>query len=235
MKKLYTLILLASLNFSFAQDPQLFQNFWFLQNVIIDGVDNFPPNSNMYLNFDSATYFHTKACNTMAGQVAFENNFTNFSASNYTFTLDMCLDTAAENYQNTYFPFFGEENGTSPSTTYNFTYTITEALGLKTLIITSEFNQQAIYTDIILSKQQFEKEAFSFYPNPSEDFIEINLNNTLTNNTTLDIYNNIGILHKTEKLTANTTQIYISNLASGIYFLKITSENGISVKKLIKK
>lgn len=235
MKKLYTLILLVTLNFSFAQDPQLFQNFWFLQNLIVDGVDNIPPNSNMNLNFDSPTNFYTKGCNTISGTVTFENNTTNFSATPLAISLDFCLDTAAENYQNTYFAFFGWGNVTNPSTPYNFTYTITEALGLKTLTITSEFNQQAIYTDIVLSKQQFDKETFSFYPNPSEDFIEINLKNTLTSNTTLEIYNNIGILQKTEKLTITTSRIDTQNLASGIYFLKITTENGTSVKKLIKK
>jgi hypothetical protein len=131
-----------------------------------------------------------------------------------------------------YFLFFSIGNGSNP---VNFTYSIIDLNSTLTLIVNSPFNKQAVYGNAILSDEQYDNVSFNFYPNPSEDFIEINLKNTLTNNTTLEIYNEIGTLHKTEKITATKTQIDTNDLASGIYFLKITSGNGTSVKKLIKK
>ena len=234
MKKLYILILIATLNFSFAQDPQIFNNTWYLHNVIVNGEDTIPPNSNMILMF-SPTNLSANACNGLFGPVVFENNTTQFSFSNYSITLNLCEDADAAIYQEIYFPVFTDGIDTSPAFTSYFTYSISETEGVKTLIINSAFNKQAVYSDVALSTSQFNKESFSFYPNPSEDFIQINLNNSFTKSTTLEIYNNIGILQKTEHLTNTITQVDINNLATGIYFLKITSETGTSVKKLIKK
>ncbi|WP_432673049.1 T9SS type A sorting domain-containing protein [Flavobacterium sp. SM2513] len=234
MKKLYTLFFLTTLNFSFAQDPQIFNNTWYLHNVIVNGADTIPPNSNMILMF-SPTNLSTNACNSLFGPVVFENNTTQFSFSNYSITLNLCEDADAAIYQEIYFPVFTDGIDSSPAFTSYFTYSISETEGVKTLIINSAFNKQAIYSDVALSTSQFNKESFSFYPNPSEDFIEINLNNSFTKSTTLEIYNNIGILQKTEHLTNTITQVDINNLATGVYYLKITSETGTSVKKLIKK
>lgn len=235
MKKLYTLILLATLNLSFAQDPQIFNTSWYLHNVIVNGVDNIPPNPNMNISFLTPTNLYADACNSLFGSVVFENNTTHFSGSNYGITLNICQDADAAIYQETYFSVFldGVDSG-SPWTSY-FTYSISETEGVKTLIINSAFNKQAVYKTVTLSNQQLNKESFSFYPNPSEDFIEINLNTYLTNNTTLEIYNETGIIHKTEKLSVPQARIDTKDLASGIYFLKISNQNGTTVKKLIKK
>lgn len=232
MKKIYILILLATLNFSFAQDPQILNNTWYLKYITVNGVPNYPPNPNITLNFNSSNSFITYPCNYLAGSVLFENNYTNFSTSDCVISLMICPDETLGSFENLYFPFFAGNSSINPA---NFTYGIIDLGGYLTLFINSEFNEQAMYGNNPLSTQQFNKESFSFYPNPSADYIQINLNTTLTNNTTLEIYNNIGILQKTEKLTTTTSQIDIKNLASGIYFLKITTLNGITVKKLIKK
>ena len=232
MKKLYTLFLVATLSFSFAQDPQILNNTWYLKYITVDGVTHSPPNPNITLNYNSSNSFITDPCNYLAGSVLFENNYTNFSTSNYAMSLIQCADETLGMFENIYLPIFSNSFIT---TSVNFTYSIIDLSGLLTLFIDSEFNKQAVYGNDQLSTQQFNKESFSFYPNPSQDFIEINFNTTLTNNTTLEIYNNTGIIQITETIKATTTQIDIRNLASGIYFLKITNQNGITIKKLIKK
>jgi hypothetical protein len=235
MKKLYTLILLATLHFSFAQNPQLFSNTWYLHHVIVNGVTHYPPNPYMSLNFSSPTSFYTTACNTLAGTANFENNFTHFSATDYTITLEICEDAAAGSYQNTYFNFFGWGNGTSTTTPNNFTYSIIDLSGLLTLFINSEFNQQAVYSNVMLSDERFDTVDFSFYPNPAEDYIAINLNNTVANNTSIVIYDKLGVLCKTATLLSDETRIDVRDLSSGIYFLKIKTSKGTTIKKLIKK
>ena len=228
-------MMLAMINFSFSQDPRIFENNWYLTNVIVNGVNNFPPISNMNINFISPTNFYAHACNTMWASVTFENNNTNFSATNYSYTLDFCGNTLAENFQNIYFPFFLNESGPNPSNNYDFTYNIYEFQGVRTLIINSMFNQQAVYSSVMLSNESFEKLDFSLYPNPSEDYIEIQLNNEFTNNVSLELYNQIGLICKIEKLFSSKTRIETEDLSSGIYFVKIKTENETIVKKLIKK
>ncbi len=232
MKKIYTIILLAILNFSFAQDPQILNNTWYLKYITVNGVPNYPPNPNITLNFNSSNSFITEPCNYLTGSVLFENNYTNFSTSNCIMSLMICPDETLGSFENLYFPFF---NGNFSINPVNFTYSVIELGGTLFLFINSEFNEQAMYGNNPLSTQQFNNDSFSFYPNPFENFIEINLNKTLTNNAILEIYNNIGILQKTENLTTIKSRIDTQNLASGIYFLKITSEKGTTVKKLIKK
>jgi hypothetical protein len=232
MKKIYILTLFATLNFSFAQDPQILNNTWYLKYITLDGVTHYPPNPNITLNFNSSNSFITDPCNYLAGSVLFENNYTNFSTSESVMSLIICPDETLGTFEGIYFPFFTDNFSTNP---VNFTYSIIDLSGQLTLFINSAFNEQAVYGNDPLSTQQLNKESFSFYPNPSADCIQFKLNTSPSINATLEIYNEIGILHKTEKLTATTTQIDIKNLASGIYFLKITTQNGTTVKKLIKK
>lgn len=149
------------------------------------------------------------------------------------YTLDICNNSQAENYQNIYFSFFLDGNNPNPSTVNNFNYTITELLGVKTLTINSMFNQQAIYSSVMLSNDNFEKLDFSFSPNPSKDYIVINLNNKFTENIIVEIYNEIGQICKTSNLNHNN-KIEINNLPCGIYIIKIKAENEILTKKFIK-
>ncbi len=170
----------------------------------------------------------------MNASVTFENNNTNFSASNYAYTLDICNNMPSQNYQNIYFPFFLDGNNTNPTTIYNFTYNISELLGVRTLTINSMFNQQAIYSNVMLSNDYFEKFDFSLAPNPSQDYLEINFENGFTEEATVEFYNEIGQICKTMHLNSNKTKIELNNLSSGIYFVKLKTENKTVTKKLIK-
>lgn len=233
MKKIYTLTLLTIMNFSFSQDTRLFDNYWYLTNIIENGVSNIPPTANMGISFDPPM-FYAHACLNMSATVTFENNTTNFSATNFQYCLCMCNNPSADAYEtNKYFPFL---NNSNDQTTINyFTYSISESQGVKTLSINSTLNKQAIYSSVMLSNASFEKLDFNLYPNPSAEYIEIKLNNELTNNGTLELYNEIGLLCKTEKLISNTTRMETKDLSSGIYFVKMKTENETITKKLIKK
>ena len=116
----------------------------------------------------------------------------------------------------------------------NFTYNISEFQGERSLIIYSMSNKQAIYSNIMLSTNNFEKLDFSFFPNPSKDYLVINLNSGFTENTVAEIYNEIGQVCKTINLNYDITKIELNNLESGIYFVKIKSKNDTITKKLIK-
>ncbi len=235
MKKVYIIILISLANFSYSQDSRLFDNYWYLTNFIENGVTNIPPTSTMGISFNSQM-LNAHACLDLAANVTFENNSTNFSATNFSYCLCICTNPAAEAYENNkYFPFLNHLNG-NPSTTSNFTYTITELQGgAKSLIINSEYNSQAIYSSVPLSNANFEKFDFSFYPNPTEDYLTIKLINEYSTDALVEFYNEVGIICKSDKITSSDTKIETKDLASGVYFVKIITDNETLVKKLIKK
>jgi endonuclease I len=70
-------------------------------------------------------------------------------------------------------------------------------------------------------------------PNPAADFISVNSTET-NGNFNYQIFNVAGKIIATNKENFNT-QINISSLESGIYFIKIKSNEKISVEKFIKK
>ncbi len=70
------------------------------------------------------------------------------------------------------------------------------------------------------------------YPNPASNQINIQLNNF--NKAQVEITNQLGQVVKTLNIKNNNEILDISDLNSGVYFVKTLSENKTSVKKLIK-
>ena len=71
--------------------------------------------------------------------------------------------------------------------------------------------------------------AFSIYPNPATNELNI-LSNTAIEKA--EIYNIAGMLQSTN---LNNNSMNISSLEVGIYFVKVYSENGISIQKFVKQ
>ena len=74
------------------------------------------------------------------------------------------------------------------------------------------------------------------FPNPAKENLTIKLQNSSNANCTVDIVNAIGQTVQTNSLGNDSeilNTISISNLASGMYLVKITLGNKVSVKKLI--
>jgi hypothetical protein len=68
------------------------------------------------------------------------------------------------------------------------------------------------------------------YPNPATDVININ---TTQNVLRVEIFNMQGQLVKTEAGPVNS--ISVNNLANGFYTMKLTTDNGVSMHKILKK
>lgn len=83
----------------------------------------------------------------------------------------------------------------------------------------------------LLHSGSFNKESFNIYPNPAQDFIYIN---STSNNPidSVELFNLQGkLIIKKEK----TNAIDVSSLKSGIYIMKIKSNNMIESKRIIKE
>ncbi|GEM_PF-2377646 len=84
-----------------------------------------------------------------------------------------------------------------------------------------------------LSSNDYSVSDFSIYPIPSSNYLNIRLRNEI------EIVNEILILEQSGKIvkkikTPNTYKIDISNLTSGIYFIKINTQQHHRVQKFIK-
>jgi hypothetical protein len=76
------------------------------------------------------------------------------------------------------------------------------------------------------------KTAFSIVPNPAHNNITIS---AVTNFHTLEVVSFLGQKILSVSNDSNTAKLDVSNLSNGVYFVRIISETGISVKKFVKQ
>lgn len=75
-----------------------------------------------------------------------------------------------------------------------------------------------------------DKFGVSIYPNPATDVINITTDNQVQR---VEIFNMQGQLVKVE--SGEVTSVSVKDLANGVYTMKLTTDNGTSLHKLIKK
>ncbi|MFC4164475.1 T9SS type A sorting domain-containing protein [Epilithonimonas zeae] len=81
-----------------------------------------------------------------------------------------------------------------------------------------------------LATQDFPKDIFSIYPNPTSDILNITTKEKINN---IEIYDSIG-----RKVTAefnSNNQIDVQKLISGVYYIRITTDKNNLTSKFIKK
>jgi Secretion system C-terminal sorting domain len=82
----------------------------------------------------------------------------------------------------------------------------------------------------------YSRNKIKIYPNPMTDYITIQQMETDLEKGTIYFINHLGITVKTSSIIGSQTQIQISDLPNGIYFVKIISDNGdyLHTQKIIK-
>lgn len=88
----------------------------------------------------------------------------------------------------------------------------------------------------VLSTENFELNDITIYPNPSNGVFHISLGNIQPS--LIDVYDLTGKVVSSQKeltVTNLETTLDLSNLAQGVYFVKITADNQNIVKRIIKK
>ncbi len=78
---------------------------------------------------------------------------------------------------------------------------------------------------------------FILYPNPAKDLVSINFNEVLSENMSISIFDIQGklVLSKKSLDLDNEASLDISNLESGMYFVKLKNGQQLATKKLIVK
>jgi photosystem II stability/assembly factor-like uncharacterized protein len=89
--------------------------------------------------------------------------------------------------------------------------------------------------DGTLSTQNFETNSITVYPNPTKGLFTVSYGNFKPQN--VEIYDLTGkriLTYTNETIAENQTEINLSHVSNGVYFIKISNENGQSVKRIIK-
>jgi Leucine-rich repeat (LRR) protein len=79
--------------------------------------------------------------------------------------------------------------------------------------------------------EEYKKEVLSIFPNPSDDIINIDIENI--HGATIEIYNVSGRLIFSKALNSKFEKIDISGLSEGMYFIKVRQEQNVRIEKLI--
>ena len=84
-----------------------------------------------------------------------------------------------------------------------------------------------------LNTPGFEKDnSISIYPNPSKENVNIKSNNTIKS---VQLYDIQGRLLQTNLVDETNTTINIKDKSNGVYFIKVLTDKGIGVEKIIKE
>jgi hypothetical protein len=86
----------------------------------------------------------------------------------------------------------------------------------------------------MIAQNPVEYNGIEIFPNPAKNNITIEIPQ-IVEEITLTISNINGKELTSQQIRDSTTQIDISNLASGIYFVKLITEKTVEVRKIIKE
>ncbi|MFT7072769.1 MAG: hypothetical protein ACJA1Z_003356 [Patiriisocius sp.] len=217
----------------FAQNPQLFDNTWYLQKLTIDNQEIFPPNIKPPI-FEHT--FDEGESAFLTGYCIFYNYTLLFDDSNSSFMIDGYLEfgTGCTNTDDLLFGFEYDDYYRSSGDFLNpFLYEITNENDVLFLEFTNGNGDKALFASQILNINNQELEIVSLYPNPVKNELSIRTNAA---GTPLEIYTINGVLVKRFFSDSETSIMNLAELPSGVYFIKIyTAEGVFSNHKIVKK
>lgn len=104
----------------------------------------------------------------------------------------------------------------------------TASLGMQTIVYTytdgnncSSMDSTLIYVDACLGVNTLMHNDINLYPNPTNGVLQLELKTIDIPNLKLTIHNTIGQTITTQNITNYQTQIDLSNLSSGLYFIEV--------------
>lgn len=124
-------------------------------------------------------------------------------------------------------PYLDILSGLDPETEYDL-YVIAVCDLNEALI---SYSPPVSFTTGILGASSFETIIFSATPNPASELVFVETNVTIEN---VEIYNMLGQKVLQNSPLSNEFTLNVSNLEKGTYFIRATSNNLVTTKKLLK-
>ncbi len=89
-------------------------------------------------------------------------------------------------------------------------------------------------SDLAQNIQNSSNSLINIYPNPSADFLNINLSNYSNETLEIKLTDFMGkVIYYDKSMYNNSKTINVSNYSKGIYFISISNENNIINQKII--
>ena len=108
-----------------------------------------------------------------------------------------------------------------------------EINNLQTNLISSSLTQPVtINSACNLSKENFNNDKVAFYPNPTSSIVNIK---NKSNIKSVVLYDTLGRILLNKEINQSNFVLDISNQNKGVYLLKVVTENGSSIEKIIKE
>ena len=96
---------------------------------------------------------------------------------------------------------------------------------------TANINVMVYNTDAV--NEMYSSSSVLFYPNPANDYVEINFNKLRPENISLSIYNSLGKLVESHVYkNTNLVKLTTSHLSNGIYFIALNIDNYNTINRL---
>ena len=233
MKRLITAITLIISFISTAQVDLLTEAEWSLVLLRIDNETILHPNNdevsdiqlNMTQDNDPLTEdFITNVCNVLTsadGVVTYDENTQTFALPELTQTLISCNEAENSVFEEAYFNFYYDNQNTP------FVFSIVGLGDTYFLDVIAPNGDFAQYRDGLFSIEDSAVDLFTIYPNPVENLLTINSQETIEN---VIIYAITGQKISHQK----TNTINTAHLEKGVYFIEVFANNKQSIKRFIK-
>lgn len=204
--------------------------------ILTHTPDGTNANSNIqYLNGIDATvngYMHISVKNnsTTSNEMRFViKKASDPSKSSYKNTAISNSDTSFNNYDVQLAGLDGWDTASEDNITIRFTDRST----IQTAVETVEIDYVIFDNDAVLKVESLEKFNFSYYPNPTQDYINLNAAEPIKQ---VIVYNIMGQeVKRVNFKDKSNPAINVSNLQTGIYNMKVEIGNATGVFKFIKK
>ncbi len=231
-KHLQLLFLFFSLQL-LGQHPDLLDRTWYVQSVTIDGQQYDVPNP----PFDGQLYFWETQIGVAHNycEEGFDAAIISYEGTDqFTFEdggvvlIGVCGNQDLIDFMQKHYELFWVDNYFAHSPC---TYTISEDTNGLNLVVTNDAGDIGVYGDYQLGIDNFRQINVSICPNPAEDILTIQNPNHLTIESIV-LYDTSGKIVIEGEGTGTTFDV--SAIPSGVYFLRLETEQGVVIKRVVK-
>ncbi|HNP33712.1 MAG TPA: T9SS type A sorting domain-containing protein [Flavobacterium sp.] len=228
MKQIATFILMlySIIGLSQTPNPNLFQTWYLYDYYSTDDNIHHPVSAINPAISPSVTFSATSNFNGMGACNAFYGNFSApaddvLVFDNFAGTLLLCSNTEHITLEGVYFSLF--QSGGQ--------YSISGQGDAMTLVFSTPIFTNYVFGNSQLHAPNFALKQAIIYPNPADSKLFIDSQNNAINK--IEILNSLGQSIKT--VDSDFTTIDISDLAAGVYVIKLFSDGETACRKIIKK
>ena len=130
---------------------------------------------------------------------------------------------------------------TATTTTYTLTDLTANAQYVANVVahctngLTSDESNTVTFETNNIGVEDYLNKAVTLYPNPATEMVSVAVSDANIMITGVEVYNVYGQLINTIVSTENPLRINVSGLADGMYYVRVTTDNGVVTKNFVKR